>query len=181
MDQGTAAVLGAGVGVIGTIGSAYLGYAAARWQVRDQGRVDHGSKLREERINAYGAFLNAAQSIDDDLQEVYRQVIDFVRGEGPAPDWAAQQSRLDEIMSALEDLKRLNTRVAMAGPKAVVKAGQLVSGSLVARIMSLRILCDETTVPRHWERDHDRFGMRAYERRAQFTDEVRSVLETPPL
>ncbi|GGV63027.1 hypothetical protein GCM10010277_68830 [Streptomyces longisporoflavus] len=55
-------MLGAAVGVIGTLGTATLTYLATRHQVRDQGRVDHAKVLREERKAAYLDFLEAAES-----------------------------------------------------------------------------------------------------------------------
>jgi hypothetical protein len=45
MDQGIAALAGAGIGVVGSLGTAGLAYLAAERQARDRGRIEHAQKL----------------------------------------------------------------------------------------------------------------------------------------
>lgn len=118
MDQGLAAVLGAGVAVIGTLGTAGLTYMATRSQARDQGRVDHRQKLRDERRDAYGAFMDTTEPLD-------RVIFDLVDTECIVDNYQssyavdAAERALEELDVAVHGLYRARTRVRLLGPRSV--------------------------------------------------------------
>jgi hypothetical protein len=64
MDAGWAAVLGATVGVVGTLGSAMLTYAATRSQVHEAGRVEHEHWVRDKRQQLYLDFIDTLDEWD---------------------------------------------------------------------------------------------------------------------
>lgn len=108
MDQGLAAVLGAGVGVVGTLGTACVTYLATRHQAKDQERVEHGQWLRQQRQRAYEDFLvaydrfaGAATAMEDALQ--------VRRTEG-------LEELAVSLKDAIEDFGSARVRVAVAGP-----------------------------------------------------------------
>ncbi|MFI8834972.1 hypothetical protein ACIGPN_28735 [Streptomyces afghaniensis] len=62
MDQGLAAVFGAAVGVIGSVVTGALTWAASRTQLRTQLREDHLRWKREVRRETYLGLLNAVRA-----------------------------------------------------------------------------------------------------------------------
>ncbi|MCX5441183.1 hypothetical protein [Streptomyces sp. NBC_00063] len=118
VDQGLAAVLGAGVGVVGTLGTACLTYLATRHQTKDQERVEHGQWLRQQRQHAYEDFLVAYERF---------------AGAAAAMEDALQGQRIEALeelavtlADATEDFSSARVRVAVAGPHfASQSAGQI--------------------------------------------------------
>ncbi|MFJ6797664.1 hypothetical protein [Streptomyces sp. NPDC091268] len=116
MDQGLAAVLGAAVGVTGTLGTAVLTYLAARRQAVDQGKVDHEKALREERRLAYLSLMQAAEPADRALHRVAHR--DNLRGLSmeTAPDEPALATAIDELGEAAHGVYRAHAQVDLVGP-----------------------------------------------------------------
>lgn len=125
MDQGLAAVLGASVGVLGTMGTALLTYAATRGQVRDQGRVTHAHWLREARQRAYTEFVSAAVEAAVAARALDKEVRK-IRTEG----WVTQIN-LDALESAdqaaFQSMRNLTqhgiVHLSLAGPGSLVSDG----------------------------------------------------------
>ncbi|MDF2266207.1 hypothetical protein P2Q00_12270 [Streptomyces coacervatus] len=115
-----AAVLGAGVGVVGTLGTACLTYLATRQQAKDQGRVEHGQWLRgrrqlayEDFLIAYERFAGAATAMEDALEDG--------RTEG-------LENLAAGLKEAVETFGNTRSRVAVAGPQfASQSAGQIAT------------------------------------------------------
>ncbi|WP_146620503.1 hypothetical protein [Streptomyces sp. Amel2xB2] len=116
MDQGTAAVIGATVGVVGTISTAVLTYVATRHQVRDQGRVEHSLRLREERREAYIGFLNVLQQLEGIYSEYGlregEERVRRLRGDSISrmrPAWESSRNAIFEYLP----------RVDIVGPESI--------------------------------------------------------------
>lgn len=125
MDQGIAALAGAGIGVVGSLGTAGLAYLAAGRQARDRGRIEHAQKLREERRAAYRLFQRAAEPIDDALHRVGMGAVD-----GPASSFLLTSRNLrlseQEISDAVRELRKLLIEIQLNGPDAAAAAAQEV-------------------------------------------------------
>jgi hypothetical protein len=123
MDQGTASVLGAVVAVAGVLVTAWLTYRASRRQPRDQGDVDHGRTLREERRAAYEGFIAAAAQIDQALREFDPRRGDFHRSQRPwLPAPSAAGRCVEHLAAASRDLGEVKTKSELAGPDSVAKS-----------------------------------------------------------
>ncbi|MGV9563932.1 hypothetical protein [Streptomyces sp. NPDC003480] len=171
MDQGLAAVLGAGVGVIGTLGTAFLTYVATR----QQGRVEHGQWLREQRQRAYEDFLiaydrftGAAIALEDALK----------RGQTEVP-----QDLSASFRDSLETFISARSRVAVTGPAfASQSAGKVaallreVSTSLEAWLDDLLSGADVSGRNAQLQELQQRVQY-AYR---DFVRDVRGILESPP-
>lgn len=174
MDQGIAAVLGAAVGITGALGSALVGYMTARHQSRDQGRLDHGLKLRDERKAAYMAFLGQTESTLSSLAFLGDCL--FEPEEGSQPAWLAIEQHIDALEEDRSELEILRTRVALAGPKgADDRAGEVCVARNIEPLRSCPRL-DASTQPRF-----DVLFQVANVRHQNFVTTVRAVLTEPPL
>lgn len=179
-----ATVLGTAVGSAATLGAACLAFAGARRQTRDQGRVDHRLRLRDERKQAYLAFVEEAEQLIDR----YRAACETVRlyeslrtDDVSEPDWFHFEQRAEALVADLDKLSPLRTRITLTGPQDVDEGA--------AR------LCDALSAAAHYvtEVDHDHDQVVGAEQRAvlimqdvdaareKFTDAVRGVLVVPPL
>ncbi|MGW3102902.1 hypothetical protein [Streptomyces sp. NPDC001100] len=118
MDQGLAAVLGAGVAVIGTLGTAGLTFRAARCQARDQSRADHRQKLRDERRDAYGAFMETTEPLDRAIFDLVDTECIIDNYQSPSALRASEEA-LADIDVAVHDLYRARMRVRLIGPGSV--------------------------------------------------------------
>ena len=118
MDQGLAAVLGASVGVLGTLGTAIATYAATRRQVVDQERAARKREHRIERRDAYLDFLVATESLDRALHKVAHRDDDpsGLSMESP-PSAAVIQSALEDLDVAVHELYKMHMRIRLVGPK----------------------------------------------------------------
>lgn len=125
MDQGIAALAGAGVGVVGSLGTALLAYLAAGRQARDRGRIEHAQKLREERRTAYRLFQRAAEPIDDALHRIGLGAVHSSLG---SPLLIKRNLRLSEqeVSAAVQELRKLLTEIQLNGPDAAATAAQEV-------------------------------------------------------
>jgi hypothetical protein len=171
MDQGIAAVLGALVGVLGTAGTAALGYLAARRQAPDQGRIAHAQQLRAERREAYLEVMHADAQCDGAL-------LRFKRLRQRQDRDPAHMSELAATVHAAADRIWTMTRdIDLVGPDAVAAAVTDLWRRAVDTADTLASFpnatdADESTVDDMLD---------TMERgRAQFIVATRQVMEVPP-
>ncbi|MFF3258391.1 hypothetical protein ACFYWO_04340 [Streptomyces sp. NPDC002932] len=121
MDQAWAALLGTGLGVAGTLCTSGLTYASARRQARDQGVVDHLRELRNERREAYLAFMGAAEPVDDVLHRLAHQdgVPAAARDAPPAAE--VLNAAVEELGTAVHALRKAQARLDLMGPEPVAE------------------------------------------------------------
>lgn len=118
MDQGLAAVLGAGVGVMGTLGTAVLTYAATRGQVRDQHRVGHAQWLRDTRQRAYTEFFLSIEHFAGASTLYRRRVVDTRQQRTiNAADVEALRELGKTARQAANRINHQGVQVAVAGPE----------------------------------------------------------------
>ncbi|GGN77478.1 hypothetical protein GCM10011579_059760 [Streptomyces albiflavescens] len=171
VDTGLAAVLGAGVGIIGTLGTACLTYLTTR----QQGRVEHGQWLREQRQRAYEDFLiaydrfaGAATALEDELKEG--------QAEGLQDLTVSLKESLDTFITA-------RSRVAVNGPDFASKSAGKMATLLREVVSSLKAwrddLLSEADVSEKSAQLHEIQSRIQYAYR-DFIRDVRSVLESPP-
>ncbi|BBA95510.1 hypothetical protein RVR_399 [Actinacidiphila reveromycinica] len=180
MDQGWAALAGAGVGVLGSLCTAWLTSGQARRQARDQGTADHGRELRSERREVYLAFMEAAEPVDAVLHRVAHQdgVPEAVRS-APPPAGALREA-VDELGTAVHTLYKAQARLDLMGPEAVaVDAVNVWSDVRSLRTYLERVLQGELPA------DGYRAGLErvvdAVEgSRERFARRAREVMETAP-
>ncbi|MDF3300195.1 hypothetical protein [Streptomyces tropicalis] len=175
MDQGLAAVLGAAVGVVGTLGTACFTYLATRQQTRDRERVEHGQWLRQQRQQAYENFLiaydrfaAAATAVEDALQGP--------RTEGYEDYVAALKDAMDAFGSA-------RVRVAVAGPHFASQSAGRIAVLFSQTLKSLQAWGEAQAsggdVSETSSQLHDVQG-RVQLAYRDFVRDARSILETPP-
>ncbi|MFE7777700.1 hypothetical protein ACFU5O_28130 [Streptomyces sp. NPDC057445] len=116
MDVGTAAVISAGIGIggalLGAVGGGGVTSRNMRRQVKDQADVEHRHWLRQQRQDAYAAFLTACDTVLDTLQSI------AALRENPDPqvDMGLLWDAYDE---AYRTVVRASTVVNIAGPDAM--------------------------------------------------------------
>lgn len=116
MDQGTAAVLGACVGVVGTSGTAVLTYMAARHQIREQGKIEHKKTIRAERREAYRGFLMEVSRFERNVDLTMLGLV-RLQLDGAAPEvWLEKFSETDDLSDQIKELKVQSTELLLAGP-----------------------------------------------------------------
>ncbi|MGM0352125.1 hypothetical protein [Streptomyces sp. ECR3] len=171
MDQGIAAVLGALVGVLGTAGTASLGYIAARKQAPDQGRIAHAQQLRAERREAYLAVMHADAECDDAL-------LRFKRLRQQQDRDPAQMSALAARVQAAADRIWTMTRdIDLVGPEAVAGAVTDLWRRAVNTAETLMSFSNATDAD---EAAVDEMLDAMETGRAQFIVATRHVMESPP-
>ncbi|MET7719057.1 hypothetical protein [Streptomyces sp. NPDC005407] len=131
MDQGVAALIAAGFGVLGTV----VGGAAAVWgakigaersaqavkqQVKDQAAAEHAHWLRQQRLEAYERF-------DDNYSQLSRLVVRIEGDISSAPD-------------LIRDLARCSSRIDILGPLEVSFRAVQIATALGVRIAELHML-----------------------------------------
>ncbi|MDX3709067.1 hypothetical protein PV733_08815 [Streptomyces europaeiscabiei] len=147
-----------------------------------QARIAHARSLKEERISAYRLFLQAAEALSDQLQEVAQIALDIVEGTRLRHELILLSDRLNDASVAFEQLRTLTRGVQLVGPESAYEAARSVSAASVALHLSCRIAWDKVAdVPRRWQRNHERFREGLPDRLSRFRDEVRRVREAPPV
>ncbi|MFE1188988.1 hypothetical protein [[Kitasatospora] papulosa] len=116
MDQGTAAVLGASVGVAGTLGTGFLAYLAARHQIRDQAKLDHRKTIRSERREAYRDFLRRVSEIERDIDLFMLKIVKLQLDGSPPSEWIDTFSVSTALSDDLKNLNAQSTDLLLAGP-----------------------------------------------------------------
>ncbi|MBP0456637.1 hypothetical protein [Streptomyces montanisoli] len=121
MDQGWAAIVGAGVGVVGTLSTSWLKTTADRRLARDQGAAEHGRELRGERREVYLAFTEAAEPVDAVLHRIAHQdgVPAAVRDAPPPTD--VLREAVEELGKAVHTLYKAQARLDLMGPEGVAE------------------------------------------------------------
>ncbi|WP_405973329.1 hypothetical protein OG496_31470 [Streptomyces sp. NBC_00988] len=180
MDQGLAAVLGASVGVTGTLGTALLAYVAARRQAIDQGKIEHGKQLRTERREAYLTLIQAAEPVDRALHKIaHRDDVSGVSMES-APDDAVIRSAIEDLGTAAHEIYKSHARVDLAGPKAM----RLVAVEVWAATRDLRSFLEAVlrgAITESSYQDRCEEVVDAVERsRTRFAEEASRVMEIAP-
>ncbi|MBO8191383.1 hypothetical protein ITI46_06705 [Streptomyces oryzae] len=127
MDQGTAAVLGACVGMVGTLGAAVSAYVAARHQVREQGKTEHKKTIRAERREAYRGFLMEVSRFERNV-DLARLGLIRLQLDGAAPEvWVEKFSETDDLSDQIKELKVQSTDLLLAGPiELAIQAGPVI-------------------------------------------------------
>ncbi|WP_220211862.1 hypothetical protein [Streptomyces sp. WELS2] len=182
MDQGWAAVAGAGVGVVGTLCTSWLTYAAARRQTRDQGAVDHSRALRSERLEAYLAFMKAAEPVDSVLHRIAHHDGPWARNSPPSAE--VLREAVTELGTAVDALYKAQARLDLMGPKSVaVEAVNVWSEvrSLRTYLEGVRRDLPGGEAPGDGYRTGLQDAVDAVEvSRERFARRAREVIETPP-
>ncbi|MDT0397399.1 MULTISPECIES: hypothetical protein [Streptomyces] len=123
MDQGLAALLGATVGVAGTVlASAITGWSS-RQQVQAQARAEHAHWRRQVRRDAYGAFLAPATECQHALKTAGRAFV----GER---DTEEVDRRLRHAQGQLVLAQAAWANLAVEGPATVEQAARSVYTAL---------------------------------------------------
>ncbi|MFH8224748.1 hypothetical protein ACH4C2_37090 [Streptomyces sp. NPDC018057] len=176
MDQGLAAVLGAGVGMVGALATAALTYASTRYQARHQRMYEHAKTLREERRTAYLNFWNAAYREVSEYRDFLFRVDEFTSGRGGEPEWNSRRGWLAERNEALFALDQLCAVVYMVGPSAVFSAADEVISGVIDASLSVRDLAERRDPP-EWRPNAVRAALdRVASGHKEFLGQARSVL-----
>lgn len=137
MDQGTATVWAAGLGIVGTLGGAlggaYFASRSAARQVTEQEAVDVRHRVRDERRTAYATLL--------DQTDVVMAALDPIIVARFSPDWAEGQNRREMWAPANEALKALQravTAIAITGPDDMQDAAQAIHDATLRSANALR-------------------------------------------
>jgi hypothetical protein len=123
MDAGVAAVLGAVVGVAGTMGAAALGWLSARSQLRAQRLIDYGERRRQARRDAYAAFLEHLSKVRVPLMESLDAL------DQPLPDVDAILRRLEAAQHEAAQNDSISYVVMLEGP---AKVAEIATGTMEA-------------------------------------------------
>ncbi|WP_200300702.1 hypothetical protein [Streptomyces adelaidensis] len=115
MDQGIAALLGATVGVLGTVSASAISGWSNRQQIRTQARIDHAHWRRQARRDAYSAFLTPAHEARTTLRQAARALIGDV-------DTATADQRLQAAQEHLGAVQAAWAALAIEGPESVEQA-----------------------------------------------------------
>ncbi|MEV0372553.1 hypothetical protein AB0I10_22430 [Streptomyces sp. NPDC050636] len=170
MDQGLAAVLGAGVGVLGTLGTASLAYIAARRQAVDQGMVHHWQRVRDDRRDAYLALLEEAATVTDVVHSFTPRAM---------PSESLVREAVSEMNPAVSKLYACATRVALAGSAEVgSRAFEVHKVARNWRLFLEVLMRNQVTAEEYGERLHE--VTQAFTRAlATFTGAARDLLQVP--
>ncbi|MGW3119203.1 hypothetical protein ACWDBW_19010 [Streptomyces sp. NPDC001107] len=123
MDQGIAALLGATVGVLGTVAAAAISGWSSRQQLRAQAGIDHAQWRRQARRDAYSAFLAPAHEAGNALKQAARSLIGEV-------DVSEADRRLQTAHDNLTAVHAAWAALAVEGPEAVEQLAHCVKTAL---------------------------------------------------
>ncbi|MGW4623449.1 hypothetical protein [Streptomyces sp. NPDC004592] len=176
MDAGVAAVLGATVGVVGTLGTAVLTYAAARRQAQDVGAVEHGHWLRERRHERYLAFLDGLDAWDRAFDLIWEPLREY--RSDPVAGRGRLLAALETLRDRSNDLIRLHERVSLVGPVGVANASASAWRShRVFFDLVHHAVVGEQPYP---EEEADKVLEHSRAAASAFREASRKVMETPP-
>lgn len=123
VDQGLAALLGATVGVAGTVAASAISGWSVGQNVRAQAKVDHAQWRRQARRDAYSAFLGPAGEAQDALKLAGRAFI----GERDVEEVDRQLRTAQEFLRAVRSAR---ASLAIEGPSSVEQAANGVHTGL---------------------------------------------------
>jgi hypothetical protein len=138
VDQGIAALLGASVGVAGTILASAIAGWSTRQQVRAQARAEHAHWRRQMRRDAYGAFLAPASEARTALKMAGRAFV----GERDAVEI---DHRLRQAHDQLALAQAAWANLAVEGPEPVEQSARSVYTTLQSMQTTLLALRDSPT------------------------------------
>ncbi|MEU0390273.1 hypothetical protein [Streptomyces chartreusis] len=141
MDQGLAALLGATVGVVGTVVASTISSASTRRQLEGQARVEHSQWRRQLRRDAYSAFLAPANESRSALKMAARALV------GDAPDVAEADRRLQIAQDQLVLVRAAWASLAVEGPESVERAAHSVHLGLHSMHTTLLAWRDSSGAP----------------------------------
>lgn len=184
VDQGWAAVTGAGVGVVGTLCTSWLAHVTARRQTRDQGAVEQSRALRSERLEAYLAFMKAAEPVDGVLHRVAHHDGPGVSVWNSPPAAHVLDEALAELGTAVDALYKAQARLDLMGPKTVAVEAVNVWSEVRSLRMYLQGVRHDMLAGGPSAEDY-RAGLQdavdAVEvSRERFAQRAREVIEAPP-
>ena len=166
MDQGLAALIAGGFGLVG----AGIGGTAAVWgakqQVRDQAAIEHSHWNRQMRREAYEAYLTEIYEVIDSLTEMVRAI--------SAGDTV--QAR-DQLERRLNRLIASGSRVALAGPGHVNRLAYRASRALHevgSRLEAVQTRSELAAT------DYEPLLEAAGQAAEQFSNGARLILQNPP-
>ncbi|MCQ8829850.1 hypothetical protein [Streptomyces malaysiensis] len=160
MDQAVAALCGAGIGVVGTVGASVLTYIGTRRQVPEQGRIEHARQLRIERREVYLAFMELLEPVDRLPSEPVSL----------SSEYAALAAQVELIPPRGESLL---ARIQLCGPKEIAdSAGSLLSSAGDMIRLFLNSSQDQDAIDRAFESFMAAQG--------EFIDKARRVMVEPP-
>ncbi|MEV0553150.1 hypothetical protein AB0I27_06780 [Streptomyces sp. NPDC050597] len=182
MDQGLTAVLGALVGVLGTLGSAWLGFHASRTQVREQAVAELSTRLREERREAYLSFVSASEQLDLVFRkftaENYQTLDEIPKDESGEIEWSLMVEVYRDLEVVQHAMLQAVARVDLAGPSNVAHH----SGYAWLNVLAIRDIMQRVSERREF--DGNSLGQLRVETAAyheshnDFMRQAQSMLET---
>lgn len=184
MDQGLAGLIAGVAAFVGAVMSGWYTGRSARVgaeraaaavleQVTKQATAEHGHWLREQRQDAYTAFLAAFDRAADALGPVFEAWA--LRYEGMDAPAIRELSRpVDEADLAMQ---RAITRLSIVGPDAVERA----AGDLRLAVMHVRATYWNTRPEEEDSvtQERARWTVRQQDLHRRFVAEVRAVLQSP--
>lgn len=180
VDQGLAALLGAGIGVVGVLSTAVLTYASTRHQGRQARAAEHDRSLRAERRSTYLEFWNGVYKEVTEYRQFLHAVDDFFSNRTEIePNWQAWGEWYELRIQATFELDRLRTGVSLVGPESVSVAAQEVFGGLIDASLSVRDLVERRD-PVEWRPHAVKAALVSVERgHGAFISQARSVITSP--
>jgi len=178
VDQGLAAVLGATVGVLGTVAASVISSASTRRQLEGQAKVEHSQWRRQLRRDAYSAFLAPANESRSALKMAARALI------GDAPDTTEADRRLQIAQDQLVLVQAAWASLAVEGPEAVEQAAHSVHLGLHSMHTTLLAWRDSSGAPDRNVNFVERHAVEVTmvsERLGSFTLAARTALEDTDL
>lgn len=173
MDQGIAALLGATLGVLGTVLASTVTSWSNRQQVQAQIQSEKAQWHRQTRRDAYSAFLAPASEAQTALKAAGRAFV----GTRDTPE---VERRLREAEDQLQNARTACAHVAIEGPETVERAARRVYTSLRSMQANLLALADspENTTHRNASfLEHHAIEVAALsERTREFTAVAREAL-----
>ncbi|MFE0187314.1 hypothetical protein [Streptomyces sp. NPDC058989] len=142
MDQGIAAVMGAGVGMSGAVLAAWL-------QARRQERHGRAKQLRAERRDAYAAFTGAAYDAAEATRDIGQDLVDRPKWFRPTRKWTAGGA-------AFRQLKAACVLVKFEGPLEVSDAAAAVEEAI--QNYAYAIADARSDVQAKWDEAYDRIS-----------------------
>ncbi|WP_129768154.1 hypothetical protein [Streptomyces sp. L-9-10] len=172
MDAGTAAVLGAGVGVVGTTLAAIVAGVAGQRQVR----AEHRHWRRQLRRDAYAAFTVKADEVHGALRGIEAELA------RPGHDLDGLRGTLDETRGLVRgDLADAQTAVELEGPRELaLMAGELAKSlSACVAAIQARTIGREGSDALAANESHRirRFLNHASNKREQFVSHARKAID----
>lgn len=178
MDQGLAALLGATVGVVGTVAASAISSGATRRQLEGQAKVEHSHWRRQLRREAYSAFLAPANESRTALKMAARALV------GDAPDMAEADRQLRIGQDQLALVQATWAGLAIEGPESVEQAAHSVHLGLHSMHTTLLAWRDSSGAPDRNVNFVERHAVEVTmvsERLSSFTSAARTALDDTDL